>query len=503
MSVGTSGSNSQFGVLTFSGHRPDRDATLQLERDLELAEYAEQVGFDQCWWAEQHGGGAQLVSDPLQLVAQAAARTSRIALGALSSLELHQPKVLLDSAIQLSHLTRGRFNWAVGSLTSAHEHAALGMSEASSRRLFAQSLESIVALLRNKSAVTSDSGGREWALHQARLGVGAYAGLPVKVAAFGSPDAVDLAARTGLDMLTFASTIRSGMADRRNWSVLLPLHLAATQEQARQQVREQIVGYFDAIAHVLPFPLPDRRDPDTLIDAIHAAGHGVIGTPQMALERLEQIRRVSGGVGIYLIEAGAWASTSDSHSSLRLFAEQVMPRMRGAHQIRLAATERAHATKPNELATPPRPVPAAPAQPQAPSPAPANARHRTPAPTRAQAPTRAPQAPTRAQPSARAPQAPTRAQAPSRAQPSARPQPAATPRTQPIPVGPAQSTPTPALHHSSNGSSRLYRSSGTRPAPKPEDPAEAGLSIFDQLTNDLIDRQRGRHTMGDDEGRRI
>ncbi|MFV0254338.1 MAG: LLM class flavin-dependent oxidoreductase [Beutenbergiaceae bacterium] len=561
----------RFGVITFSSHRPDCDTTLQLEQDVALAQQAERLGFAECWWVEQHSGGTQVVADPFTMVAHAAANTGRIGLGALSSLELHQPKLLLDNAIQLTHLTRGRFRWALGTLSSPHDRAMLGIDHTTGRRLLSQALTGIEKLLDGQTAVIHDSGGPEWSLRQARLGVAPYpAEWPLQVAAFGSPDTPRLAARAGLGMLSFASTMhdenaqdnpmvlawqratmaaarRDGAANRDNWSVISPIHIAATEAEARQQVQERIVGYFDAVGHLLPFSLPTRPDADALIDAIHAAGHGVIGTPQMAIKHIEQVLQISGGVGTFLVEAGAWAHASDTHASLALFAEQVAPKVRGLHRVRLAAAERVHSH-----------VPAAPApqsRPEQPTPPPA----RRPAEPRAleervsqmrqslqqrraqqaraaelAAGSLADQRPTdpgnggRPNPPAPSQLRPRPAPAVERPQPAPpveRPQPTPpverpAPRLEqpapptayrsarpiPSPIPQQSGPPTPPLHHSVNGSARRRRTGATghlqpstpsrgieipsSPPTSPPPPAEAPL------------RRRGRHAMGSDDGNR-
>ena len=37
----------KFGMLMFPVHRPDHDPTVQLEQDIELAEHADALGFDE------------------------------------------------------------------------------------------------------------------------------------------------------------------------------------------------------------------------------------------------------------------------------------------------------------------------------------------------------------------------------------------------------------------------------------------------------------------------
>jgi len=125
---------------------------------------------------------------------------------------------------------------------------------------------------------------------------------------------------------------------RERWSVTTPIHLADTEIEARRQVRHGIARWAEYARTSMPVEVPVGTDADTLIDGLHAAGRGVVGTPAMAIEHLERVLDLSAGVGTVLLEVADWASAADTHASLERFAREVVPHVTGVSRSRLAAT---------------------------------------------------------------------------------------------------------------------------------------------------------------------
>jgi hypothetical protein len=66
----------------------------------------------------------------------------------------------------------------------------------------------------------------------------------------------------------------------------------------------------------------------------------VVGTPEMAIAHIEQLQRISGGFGTFLIEHGELADPAASQRSYDLFAREVVPHFSRANAPRLAAWDR-------------------------------------------------------------------------------------------------------------------------------------------------------------------
>ena len=191
------------GVLLFPFHDPAENPTVQLEGDLALAEYCDQLGYDEFWFGEHHCGGWQIIASPESMIAAAGQRTRHIRLGTgVCTLSYHHPFLLLHRIIQLDHLTRGRLIFGVGSGALTLDATMIGHDPMQARRMMGEPLDAITAMLR-------------------------YAG-PLRTAA----GIADTEAR------------QAGRAfDRHRWSVLSLVHVAETQERARAEVRHRLPGY--------------------------------------------------------------------------------------------------------------------------------------------------------------------------------------------------------------------------------------------------------------------
>ena len=85
----------KFGFFMMPSHHHTENPTLAFERDLQLIEYAESLGFDEFWVGEHHTGGWETIPAPDIFLAAAATRTKRIRLGtAVINLSYHHPSTL-------------------------------------------------------------------------------------------------------------------------------------------------------------------------------------------------------------------------------------------------------------------------------------------------------------------------------------------------------------------------------------------------------------------------
>src|SRR3989344_8258113 len=105
----------RFGAFIAPFHPVEENPTLALERDLELVQHMDALGFEEAWFGEHHSAGYELIASPEVFIAFAAERTKHIRLGTgVSSLPYHHPLMLADRINQLDHMTRGRMMFGVG-----------------------------------------------------------------------------------------------------------------------------------------------------------------------------------------------------------------------------------------------------------------------------------------------------------------------------------------------------------------------------------------------------
>ena len=145
----------RFGIFLPPMHLVGTNPTLNLQRDLELIEHLDRLGFDEAWIGEHHSAGAETIASPEVMIAAAAERTRHIKLGTgVSSLPYHHPLVLADRIVMLDHLTRGRMMFGVGPGQLTTDARMLGIDTNEQRRMMEESFDVMMALFKGET-VTS------------------------------------------------------------------------------------------------------------------------------------------------------------------------------------------------------------------------------------------------------------------------------------------------------------------------------------------------------------
>jgi limonene 1,2-monooxygenase len=344
----------RFGAFIAPFHPTGQNPTYALQRDLELIELLDHLGYDEAWVGEHHSGGYELIASPEVFIAAAAERTRRIRLGTgVISLPYHQPLMVAQRMVLLDHLTRGRVMLGVGPGALPSDAWMMGIDPAVQRERMEESLDVILQLLRSDEPVTHHS---DWfTLNDARLHLRPYSDPhpEVAVAAMISPSGPRAAGRFGTSLLSIGATQRAGFdmlghhwdvmeersaqfgneADRRGWRLVTHLHLAETKEQAFQDVAFGIEDYFEYFRKVAALPVVPEGPPEGLAEQMNESGGGVIGTPDDAIELIEKLLEQSGGgFGTLLFQAHEWANPEATKRSYELFARYVMPHFQASWQ---------------------------------------------------------------------------------------------------------------------------------------------------------------------------
>ena len=133
-------------------HLVGTNPTLTLQRDLELIEHLDRLGYDEAWIGEHHSAGSETIASPEVFIAAAAERTRHIKLGTgVSSLPYHHPLVLADRIVMLDHLTRGRMMFGVGPGQLTTDATMLGIDTNEQRRMMEESFDVIMALFQGET----------------------------------------------------------------------------------------------------------------------------------------------------------------------------------------------------------------------------------------------------------------------------------------------------------------------------------------------------------------
>ncbi len=341
----------RFGIFLAPFHPVGQNPTLALERDLQLIEHLDELGFDEAWIGEHHSAGYEIIASPEVFIAAAAQRTKYIRLGTgVSSLPYHHPFMLADRMVLLDHLTRGRVMIGVGPGALPSDAFMMGIDPAKQRDMMEESLEAILQLLAGETV----SKETEWfTLVKARLQLLPYQRpFPeVAVAAQISPAGPRAAGRFGCSLLSIGATTAAGFdmlgahwdvmeeraaafsttVDRNKWRLVGPVHVADTKEQAVADVAFGLTEWVDYFARVAALPLaPNTENFDSLVDALNASGVAVIGTVEDAIAQIERLQVQSGGFGTFLVMGHEWADTEATRHSYELLARYVAPRFQGS-----------------------------------------------------------------------------------------------------------------------------------------------------------------------------
>jgi limonene 1,2-monooxygenase len=332
------------GIFLPPFHPDDEDPMLCMERDFELMQWLDKLGFAEAWIGEHHSGGYEIYGQPELFIATAAERTRHIRLGTgVISLPYHNPLMVADRIVQLDYQTRGRAMFGFGPGLLASDAMMLGIDPNTQRERMADAIDIITRLLAGET-VTRKS---DWyTLNQARLHLRPYTTPRPHLAVTSSvtPSGGKLAGRYDLGMLCVAAGSVHGYdaldynwklageeaaaqgrkMDPANWRLMAPFHIAETRQQAIDNVRAGFAKWEEYAYSVNPEGGASIGLPS--IEAIIESGRGAIGTPDDALQVLENQWQKTGGFGCILMLANDWAPWEATKRSYELFARHVLPR---------------------------------------------------------------------------------------------------------------------------------------------------------------------------------
>ena len=337
----------KFGIFLAPFHRVGENLTLALQRNLRLIDHLDELGFDEAWIGEHHSAARETIADPVPFIAAAAERTRRIRLGTgVLSLPYHHPLMVADRMQMLDHLTHGRAMLGVGPGALTSDAYMMGIEPTEQRRMMYESIEAILALLRGVEPVTMET---DWfTLRDARLQMPNFTKphLEVAVTTTFTPSGATAAGRHGIGLLSVAGASHDGFtrtwswvedaaaehgneADRGGWRVVLPIHIAATREQAIAEIEDGYSrrAYIGDLAEEHKSKAFGEAFGATGLDARAAIDDGglAVGTPDDVIEQIEGVLERSGGLGGILCLAHEWADTQATFRSYELLARYVMP----------------------------------------------------------------------------------------------------------------------------------------------------------------------------------
>ena len=345
----------RFGAFVPPHHVPtNQNITYSLQRDTELVQHLDNLGFDEAWFGEHHSGGVEPINDPMMFIAHVAQVTRRIKLGTgVVSLPYHNPLWVADRFVLLDHLTRGRAMLGVGPGALATDAKMIGLDPANLRESLETDVDVLMHLLRSDEPISIETD--RYRLVEARLQLDnfTYPHPEVATAAIVSPSGPRLVGKHGIGMISVGATLTSEGFDalgyhwdvveeqaakygqttnRDSWRLVGLMHLADTKNQAIEDVKHGLSAFCDYLQHTASTPQMQVTGTDFKghLEWVLDSGAGVIGTYQEAIDKIQALwDQSNGGFGCFLNFDHNWAAFPAKKHHYHLFANHVMPYFQG------------------------------------------------------------------------------------------------------------------------------------------------------------------------------
>jgi limonene 1,2-monooxygenase len=343
----------KFGIFLAPFHPLGENPTQSIERDLDLIQWLDHLGYDEAWIGEHHSAGWEIIASPEVFIATAAERTKHIRLGTgVVSLPYHHPLMVANRMVLLDHLTRGRAMLGVGPGALTSDALMLGIDPTLQRPRMDEALGVILRLFREEEPITYEC---DWfTLRNARLHLRPFTHphMPVAVAAVQSPAGMVAAGKHGAGVLSLslprgaqetsalrefwgiaeqAAAEHGNVMDRSQWRIVIHVHLAETREQALAEARLKAGNYQrDYFETTLGHPVSVDGPKDSILDTMVERGLWCVGTPDDLVAMIHRLDERSGGFGGLMIQATEWAGRQEVFRSYEMVARYVMPQFQGS-----------------------------------------------------------------------------------------------------------------------------------------------------------------------------
>jgi alkanesulfonate monooxygenase SsuD/methylene tetrahydromethanopterin reductase-like flavin-dependent oxidoreductase (luciferase family) len=356
----------RLGLFMMPLHDPNRDYLTVLKEDRDAILLAESLGYDEAWVGEHYSCKTEPIPDPLQFMATLAPLTKRIifATGVLN-LPQHNPAQIAGDVAQFDHLVEGRYVMGVGPGGLGSDFELFQTFEKNRSEMMIESVEMIHKIW------TSDPPyrihGKYWDIvvdkqMQPRLGVGPMLKPyqrpypPLAVSAMSpSSGTARLAGERGWGMVSanFMPVVHAKShwavysegaaaagrrADRASWRLARSIVCTETDAEARDYLANDACSpgwYYSylrdnlATYNLLKIFKPTESMPDSELTTQRCIELMVIsGSPSTVLDQLVAVVDEVGYFGTLLVTQKDWDNAALHKKSLRLVAEQVMPKLR-------------------------------------------------------------------------------------------------------------------------------------------------------------------------------
>ena len=343
----------KFGAFLAPHHPIGEHPMLQFQRDIDLVEHLDRLGYDEFWCGEHHSTGWETIASPEMFLAAAGQRSHRIKLGTgVISLPYHHPYNVAQRMVQLDHMTGGRAIFGSGPGALPSDAFTLGIDPMTQRDRQDEAIGVIKRLMKGEARFDHES---EWfTLKNAALQL-----LPLQedmefvVASMISPSVMTLAGKYGAGALSIGSMSTAGLqslplqwsfaqdsaekhgqsVDRSNWRIVMNFHIAETREQAREEAKHGLMKWHNEYTvGTLMRPGAEIYDsPDEAVDDMAFGDNAaiVIGTPDDLIDSIRKMHELTGGFGTIIGFVHDWCTPEQNFRSWDRVARYVVPEING------------------------------------------------------------------------------------------------------------------------------------------------------------------------------
>jgi alkanesulfonate monooxygenase SsuD/methylene tetrahydromethanopterin reductase-like flavin-dependent oxidoreductase (luciferase family) len=365
----------RLGLFMMPLHDPRRDYLAVLKEDREAILHAEALGYDEAWVGEHYACKTEPIPDPLQFMATLVPVSTKIRFGtAVLNLPQHHPAQIAGNVAQFDHLCEGRFIMGVGPGGLGTDFELFKTFDKDRAEMMAESVDMIHRIWASDPPYRLH--GKYWDVvvdEQVKhhLGIGPmlkpyqrpHPPLAMSVMSPNSGTARFAGTRGwGMISANFSPSVNvkshwdaycAGAAgagrkpDRANWWVARSMVVTDSDAEARDYLADEACSpswYYrylrDNLAtyKLLKIFKPDPAMPDEALTWQKCLELMVIsGSPKTVLDRLVALVDELGYFGTLLLTQKDWDDKALHKKSMRLLAQEVMPKLSAYAEDRQAA----------------------------------------------------------------------------------------------------------------------------------------------------------------------
>lgn len=340
--------------------------------ELRLCDLAEPLGFEMLWGVEHHFTSYTMCPDPVQFLTYMAGRTRDILLGSGAViLPWHDPVRVAEQVAMLDLMSNGRFIFGMGRGLGRIEFEGLRVPMDESRPRFVEAADIVMRALET-GVVEAD--GVYYQIPRRDLRPKPSRSLANRLyAAAVSPESIKIMADVGAGILINPQKDWADVAqDMRNYREQFreikgtepPAPMVTgwvccdrDRGRAREMAQQYIGGYYESV--MSHYELGGRHFESTQGYeyyrrlASYIGKHGsdrvvenfidlqIWGTPEECFDRIMEIRSQVGNDGFNAVCSFAGMSYETAEANMRLFAAEVMPRLKQVPPVDIDALDAA------------------------------------------------------------------------------------------------------------------------------------------------------------------